>query len=357
MRAERLLSMLVLLQARGGASAAALAREFAVSVRTVYRDVDALSAAGVPIYCETGRNGGVRLHDHYRARLTALTPAEARALPLAGLAHAADDLGLASDATAAQMKLLASLPASSGQLAARIAQRFHVDPVPWYQRAERLDCLRELAAAVWGDRQVEVSYRSWRRGIRRRLSPLGLVQKGGLWYLVARSGGNERTYRVASIDRLRVLDAQVRRPTQFDLATYWATWSGEFESRLAGIRARVRISDEGREILRAVASAAAHAVESTARPSGRAGWVEAELPVEAPEQAVRQLLRLGSEIEVLGPAQLRTALVQEARRVVALYRHGMVTRPAPRARAIPSRGDSPGSRTVTGTSARRRTGS
>ena len=182
------------------------------------------------------------------------------------------------------------------------------------------------------------------------------MQKGGLWYLVARSGGTERTYRVASIDSLRVLDAQVRRPTRFDLATYWATWSGEFESQLASNRARVRISDEGRKILRAVASAAAHAVETTARPCGRAGWVEAELPVEAPEQAARQLLRLGSEIEVLGPAELRTALLQEARRVVALYRYGKITRPAPRARATPSRGDSPGSRTVTGTSARHRKG-
>ena len=328
MRAERLVSMLVLLQARGGASAAALAREFAVSVRTVYRDVDALSSAGVPIYCEPGRNGGVRLHEHYRARLTALTPAEARALPLAGLAHAAHDLGLANEATAAQMKLLASLPASSGQLAARIAQRFHVDPVPWYQRAEHIDCLQELAAAVWGDRQVEVSYRSWRRGIRRRLSPLGLVQKGGLWYLVARAGGSDRTYRVASIERLKVLDAPVRRPPHFDLATCWKSWSGEFESRLASERARVRISDEGRKVLRAVAGAAAHAVESTARPCGRDGWVEAEMPVEAPDEAARQLLRLGAEIEVLGPAALRKTLLREARRIVALYRPGKARRPA-----------------------------
>lgn len=330
MRAERLVSMMVLLQARGGASASSLAREFGVSVRTVHRDVDALSAAGVPVYCETGRNGGVRLHEHYRARLTSLTPAEARALPLSGLAHAARDLGLANEATAAQVKLLASLPASSGQVAARIAERFHVDPVPWYQRAERISCLRELAAAVWGDRQVEVSYRSWRRGVRRRLSPLGLVQKGGLWYLVARAGGSVRTYRVASIDRLTVLDASVRRPPRFELASYWESWSLDFESQLASQRARVRISEQGRRILRAVASAAAQAVESTAQPCGRDGWVEAELPVEAPEEAARQLLRLGAEVEVLGPALLRTTLLREARRVVALYRpHGAV-RPAAR---------------------------
>jgi predicted DNA-binding transcriptional regulator YafY len=314
-----LLSMLLLLQARGRANATELAREFEVSVRTIYRDVDALSASGVPIRCEPGRNGGVRLDAGYRARLTGLTAAEAGALPLAGLAGAARDLGVHGDATSAQLKLLASLPAAAGELAARIAQRFHLDPIPWYQRAESIDCLQELAAAVWRDRRIAISYRSWRRGVRRRLTPLGLVQKGGLWYLVATAGGAVRTYRVASIRRLAVLEATARRPAGFDLAAWWEAWSADFESRLAGERARVRISPEGRRILRAVASATAEAVAATGRPCGRRGWVEAEIPVEAPGEAARQLLRLGAEIEVLGPASLQSAVRREARRVAALY--------------------------------------
>ncbi|MFO1455442.1 MAG: WYL domain-containing protein [Steroidobacteraceae bacterium] len=329
MRASRLLSMLLLLQARGRSSAPSLARELEVSVRTVYRDVDALGAAGVPLHTEAGRDGGIVLRDDYRFRLTGLTGDEASALPLAGLAQVASDLGLGAAAGAAQLKLLASLPAASGKGARRLAARVHVDPVPWYHRGERLDQLPALAAAVWGDRRLVLDYQSWSRRSRMRVDPLGLVQKGGLWYLVALSRGRPRSFRVSSIVTAEVLDASALRPVDFDLGQCWARSVADFERRLRAGRARVRLSPAARQLLRDELPAAAEHVDATAGNPGPDGWVEAELPVEGIDHAARQLLRLGQDVEVLAPAALRAAVVREARAVLA--RHGRERREAPRA--------------------------
>lgn len=325
MRSSRLLSMLMLLQLRGRTSAAALARELEVSLRTVYRDVDALSATGVPVYAERGRAGGIVLRPGYRTQLTGLTPREAEALPVAALGQAARDLGLGAEATAAQLKLLASLPADAGAGAQRIAARFFVDPLPWYHRAESPEHLPALAQALWRDRRVRIAYESWTRHALREVSPLGLVLKGGLWYLVAAGGrgaGGPRTYRVSGIRQLEVLDRAAERPRRFDLAAHWPQAVADFEARLLHGRATVRLSAEGLRILRAVMPLAAEHAAATQRASGRRGWVEAQVPVEAPAYAARQLLRLGAEVEVLQPAPLRRALQREAQRVLARYESG-----------------------------------
>lgn len=320
MRASRLLGMLLTLQTRPRVSAAALARAFEVSVRTIYRDVDALSAAGVPIYAETGRNGGISLHEGYRTRLTGLTLAEASALPVAGLADAARDLGLSGQAASAQLKVLASLSPDTGAAARHIAARFHTDPVPWYHRAETLEHLPRLAQAVWAQTCIEVQYESWTRGVRRRLHPLGLVQKGGLWYLVAARRSQPRTYRVAGIARLEVTDLPAQRPAGFDLAAWWRASADAFERRLFAHRAQVLISGAGEEIVRAVMPAAAEMVARTRTPCARPGWSRAQMPYESAPYSARQLLRLGAEVEVLEPADLREAVRAEALRVAA--RHG-----------------------------------
>jgi predicted DNA-binding transcriptional regulator YafY len=291
-----------------------------VSVRTIYRDLDALSASGVPVYAEAGRNGGVSLHDGYRTRLTGLTTKEAAALPLAGVGTVARDLGIGAEAAAAQLKILASLPAASGASAQRVAQRFHLDPLPWYFRAEELDCLRALASAVWLEKRIDVEYESWNGALTRRLDPLGLVQKGGLWYLVAAARGKPRTYRVASIRRLEVLDATCTRPARFDLERYWAASTADFETRLMRERATIRISPDGCQILRAVNPAAAQLVATTQRPCEPHGWVTAEIPIESPNYSARQLLRLGAEMEVLAPRELRSAVLKEARAVLTAHK-------------------------------------
>jgi predicted DNA-binding transcriptional regulator YafY len=331
MQSSRLLSILLRLQLRGRISAAELAREFEVSVRTVYRDVDALSAAGVPLHAQRGRGGGIVLAPGWRTPLTGLSGPEARGVPLAGLRSAARDLGLGPEAADVQLKLLASLPPDAAADAARIAERFHVDPLPWYHRPEALPLLPELAAAVWQGRHVRVRYESWAGESERTLAPLGLVLKGGLWYLVALPLGRgrgasrhePRTYRASGIRSLRELPQAAPRPAGFVLAAHWPQAVAQFEARLMATRATVRLSEEGLRILRAAQPAAAEWALRTQRPlrgARHAGWIECELPTEPEPYAARQLLRLGTEVEVLAPASLRAAVAREAGRVAARHR-------------------------------------
>lgn len=319
MQASRLLSILILLQLRGRMSAEALAAEFEVSVRTIYRDVDQLSAAGVPIYAERGRAGGFQLLDGYRTRLTGLTPAEAHALVLAGVGGAAADLGVGAEAAAAQLKLLASLPADSGASAQRVAARFHLDPLNWYSRAESVDILPALASAVWSDTRVRIRYESWKDVVTRDVDPLGLVLKSGVWYLVAAVKGKPRTYRVSNIQTFEVMKARAKRPARFDLGRYWTAWARDFEARLLEERAVVKLSPAGRKLLRDVSGAAFEAVEAAHRKCAPEGWVKAEIPIESTERATLQMLRLGADIEIVSPLALRAAVAREAAKVVKLY--------------------------------------
>lgn len=319
MRASRLLSILILLQLRGRLTAETLAREFEVSVRTIYRDIDQLSAAGVPVYADRGRSGGFALLDGYRTRLTGLTPAESDALVLAGVGAAADDLGIGADLAAAQLKLLASLPPDAGASAHRVAQRFHLDPANWYRRTETLDGLPDLATAVWSERRIRIRYDSWKEVVTRDLDPLGLVLKGGLWYLVAAADGKPRTYRVSSILRLDLLEAPVVRPSKFDLAAYWTQASADFEARILSERAEVRVSPQGLRILRRVSPAAAEALEKAHTASSPAGWIQGHIPIESITDATHQLLHLGPEAEALAPPALRDAIATAAGRIAGLY--------------------------------------
>lgn len=319
MRASRLLSILILLQLRGRLTAETLAKEFEVSVRTIYRDIDQLSAAGVPVFADRGRSGGFALLDGYRTRLTGMTPGESDALVLAGAGQAADALGLGAELAAAQLKLLASLPPEAGARAQRVAARFHLDPVSWYRDAEVPDGLPDLAAAVWNERRIRLRYDSWKDVVTRDLDPLGLVLKGGAWYLVAAAKERPRTYRVASILSLETLDGPVARPAKFDLEAYWTEWSRAFEARMLSERAVIRVSPLGRRILRDASPAAAQAIESRHAPCRPAGWVRGEIPIESVAVATRQLLHLGAEAVVETPPALRVAVAAEAARIGALY--------------------------------------
>lgn len=336
MRASRLLSTLILLQVRGRLSAHELAREFEVSIRTIYRDIDQLSAAGVPVYAERGRAGGFALHDGYRTRLTGLTLLEADALLLAGVGGAAADLGLGEEAATARLKLLASLPPETGASAQRVATRFHLDPAGWYARVEPVALLPELASAVWRDRRIRIRYDSWKATVTREIDPLGLVLKAGVWYVVARVKADLRTYRVSSIRALQVLDLGFKRPARFNLARSWAEWAADFERRLLVARARVRLSSAGMALLRDVMPAAFQAVQADGRPCQPSGWVEAEIPVETFEQSSRQLLRLGADVEVLAPQALRDELADQVARVAAFYATPAVSRRAS-PRRVPQR--------------------
>ncbi|WP_328473138.1 transcriptional regulator [Actinoplanes sp. NBC_00393] len=323
MTAGRLLSMLLLLQTRGRLSAGQLAEELGVSVRTAYRDLARLQAAGVPLYAETGQHGGYQLVEGYRTRLTGLSGGEARALFLAGLPAPAADLGLAEEVAAARLKLLAALPAELRDEAARTAAVFHLDAPGWYQEAQVQPFLTLLMDAVVAQRVVDAEYRRWRapQEVRRVLHPYGLVLKSGVWYLVAASGaGKVSTYRVAQLRRVVVTPQQFQRPGGFDLAAHWHAYLADFEARRFTGEAVIRLSPQGRERLADLADQAVlRAVEQTAGEPGPDGWVRATIPIENVRHACQELLRFGADVEVIGPEPLRQALADIVRELATRY--------------------------------------
>jgi predicted DNA-binding transcriptional regulator YafY len=322
MRASRLLSLLLLLQNRGRMTAPALAAELEVSVRTVYRDVESLGAAGVPIYADRGPAGGYQLLDGYRTRLTGLTSDEADSLFLAGVPGPAAELGLGGALAAAQLKLTAALPAELRDRASRVGERFHLDAPGWFRDAEDTPFLSDLATALWRDQRIAVRYRRWGHDeVDRLLDPLGLVLKAGVWYLVAGGPtGAPRTYRVSRVLSLRTSPGRTHRPPDFSLAEFWRTRSAELRAALWRAEATVRLSPRGLELVPVLlGQLEARAVaESAGEPAGD-GWVTATLPIESTRHAESVLLRLGADVEVLAPPELRERLAAVARALVARY--------------------------------------
>lgn len=319
MRASRLLSIQMLLQTRGRMSATALAAALEVSVRTLYRDVDQLSAAGVPIVAERGRFGGFELLGGWKTTLTGLTPSESQAVFLSGLAGPAAQLGLGEAVETAQLKLLAALPAPWRDDAQRVSRRLHLDPVDWYRETEPVPHLAAAAAAVWDERQLALRYESWTATVARTVSPLGLVLKAGTWYLVAAVDDAVRTFRVANILALETLPSRARRPRRFDLAAYWAESIARFERELYRARATVVASPEGLKALRQHSAALARAVAGASAAPRPGGRTRLEIPIESLEQASGLLLRLAPEVEVLAPAALREAVISRLQQAAALY--------------------------------------
>ena len=317
MRASRLLSMLIMLQLRGRLTAQAFADEFEVSLRTVYRDVEELSAAGVPIYADRGPGGGFALLDGYRTRLTGLNASEAETLLLTGLPGPAADLGLAEPSAAARLKLLAALPPAAGQDAARIGSRFYLDPFDWFRRAPPPPNLPAIAQAVWGQRCLSIRYESWQATVRRCIDPLGLVMKAGAWYLVARAETNIRTYKVAKIVELTLREESFDYPADFDLAEHWRTELKRFEASFRRGTARLRVSEKALVRIDQLGADIAEAV--LAVPPQVDQWREAVVPIESIDHAARLLIAFAADIEVLAPLELREQIAARARRVLALY--------------------------------------
>ncbi|MDP3802308.1 YafY family protein [Brevundimonas sp.] len=322
MRASRLLSILLLLQTRGRMTAEALAAEFEVSVRTIYRDIDQLSAAGAPVYADRGRAGGFQLLDGYRTRLTGLTDAEAETLFLGGLSGPAAQMGFSGAVTTMQLKLLAALPPERQAAADRLAGRFHLDPVGWYQNPDEAERLPAIAQAVWNSRRIALRYESWKGEVERRLEPLGLILKGGLWYLAARPAEGRRreprTYRVSNILSLTTLEETFERPAGFDLGAWWEETSRRFEAEIFTGTAILRLTAPGLKRLARLGVEQARIAAGAA--IGADGWVELEVPIESIEHAAMDFQRLGAEAEVLAPAALRAAMGATAARMAALYR-------------------------------------
>jgi predicted DNA-binding transcriptional regulator YafY len=320
MKASRLLSILMLLQARGRLTATALAQAMAVSPRTILRDIDQLSAAGVPLWGERGHQGGFQLREGWSTQLTGMTEPEANALLLAGLPGPATELGLGAAAASARLKLVASLPDGWREQANRVGERLHIDPVDWYRSQDSPQHLRGVADAVWHGRTLGMDYESWRGPARHDIEPLGLVLKAGAWYVVARSQtrGKPRegvlTFRIASILALQAGGRAFRRPKGFDLAQAWRAATERFESSLRPLQARLRVSPRALGWLRNAR------LPVTVLPEGgdARGWREVLLALESVEHGARQLLGFGPELQVLAPPALRDELLRQAQAVLAV---------------------------------------
>ncbi|WP_433479465.1 helix-turn-helix transcriptional regulator [Spirillospora sp. CA-142024] len=326
MRATRLLSLLLLLQTRERMTARELATELDVSIRTVYRDVESLSAAGVPVYADRGPDGGYRLLNGYRTRLTGLTAAEAESLTLSALPGPASQLGL-GDALAAELKLMAALPPDLRSRATRIRERFHLDAPGWFRSPDQVPHLHTIADAVWNQHPIDVLYRRWQRPqqVTRTLDPLGVVLKAGTWYLIARPTGHDtphppRTYRISRVLSLTVRPGRFDRPEGFDLAAYWAAYAERFEADSYREHATVRLSPDGltrSQILLPPVMARA-ALEGATTP-GPDGWTHHTLPIESVRHAHVEFLKLGADVEVLGPPELRDMIAATARALADRY--------------------------------------
>jgi predicted DNA-binding transcriptional regulator YafY len=341
MRASRVLSLLMLLQTRGRMSARALARELEVSVRTVHRDVDELSASGVPIWADRGRAGGFQLQPGWRTRVDGLTAPEAQAMFLGGLPGPAAELGLGEAMASAQLKLLAALPEGWREDARRVSSRFHLDPIDWYRGPAATDHLPTIAQAVWGERPIDIRYESWRGVVERRLDPLGLVLKAGVWYLVARAAAasastsasasrsasasasgraSVRMYRLSNILALDIVEDRFARPKDFDLAAWWLASTRRFEAELYHGNATLRLSPAGLKQLRTLGAALADAADASAGRTDARGWRRVTIPIESIPQAAGLVMRLGAEAEIVEPAALRQALMERLDAIAALYR-------------------------------------
>ncbi|MFI1220839.1 MULTISPECIES: helix-turn-helix transcriptional regulator [unclassified Streptomyces] len=329
MRAARLIKMVLLLQARPAMTAAELAAELEVSERTVTRDAQALSDAGVPVYAERGRAGGYRLVGGYRTRLTGLARDEAEALFLSGLPAALREMGLEDAASAARLKVSAALLPSLRDASSSAARRFHLDAPSWYHEPETPELLPAIADAVWDDRLLRARYRrGGGRGagdggaeVARELAPYGLVLKAGVWYLCARAGEDFRVYRIDRFTAVEAAEERFERDETFDLPGFWEERAAGFARSLLRTEVTVRVSGRGARQLAYTGdrAAAAAALEQASEP-GRDGRITLTLPVESLDVAYGQLLALGPELEILAPESLRVRFADAAERLHEMYR-------------------------------------
>lgn len=307
MRAERLVQVVLLLQTHGRLTAGELARRLEVSTRTVQRDLDALSAAGFPVYADRGRAGGWSLAADYRTRLTGLSPAETAALFVASTAHVLADLGLDAAAGTAEAKLLATVPAHAREQADLARERVLVDHADWMEAREPSPWLAVLRRAVWDDTRVLVRYGSAPAAV--SVEPLGLVAKKRSWYLVARKDDDYRTYRVGRIAHAEHTGERFRRPPGFDLAAHWHDSGERYFAGLRRYPVRLRVRGYAATRLRWARNAV---VDTVSEPDGD-GWQEVAMTFESALETRVYLLGLAGDVVVLEPRELRDDMRRAAR--------------------------------------------
>jgi predicted DNA-binding transcriptional regulator YafY len=319
MRADRLLSILLLLQIHRRLTARELAERLEVSERTILRDMDALGAAGIPVTAERGAGGGWSLIEGYRTELTGLNEAEAQALVVPGPPRLLADLKLDRAAEGALLKLLAALPAMVRVRADEARRKIHVDVTGWSSSPEAVPCFQAVQDAVWNERRLDITYERIGSCLERRVDPLGLVAKGSVWYLAAAVDGEVRSYRVSRISSARIVDEPCVRPREFDLAVWWERSSAEFKATVPRYFATFRAHPE--VLYQLYYAGRFSRVERTGEVDGE-GWTKVEMRFQFEEEAAGIALSFGPRLEVIDPPDLRDRVVELARSVVAFYENG-----------------------------------
>ncbi len=320
MRADRLLSLLILLQTRGRMSARRLANELEVSERTIYRDIVALSTAGVPVYGEAGPDGGYRLLDSYRTNLTGLSEGEARALFMLNMPGLLAKLGLSQELRSAMLKLTAALPESRRQDEERVRQRYYIDSSWWSQAEEPLPILQTIQQAVWEDRKLMITYIPlFDVQIERVVDPYGLAARSGSWYLVFARAGRVRAHQVAGLLDAHLCPEKFERPADFDLGAFWKRWCAEEEQSYSGYPVTVRVSKKA--LAAVVRRFGARVRDQLAdAPESDDGSRILILYFRWIDEARNRLLPFGSSIEVLEPYALRANIADIAEQTARVYR-------------------------------------
>jgi predicted DNA-binding transcriptional regulator YafY len=323
MRADRLLSILLLLQVHGKLTAHELAQELEVSVRTIYRDIDALSFAGIPIYSEPGHQGGYALIDNYRTNLTGLTRDELRALFMLGSLVPLADLGVSEELQGALLKIRASASQNHRHEEERIQQCFHFDSTWWRQSEGQIPHLQVVQQAVWQNRKLLVTYHPpFALEINRLIEPYGLVAKAGRWYLVLSRNDSLHVQRVSEFSDVRMLEETFERPGRFILAEFWQKWCADYEQYLVDFSVDVRVSPGFIPILpRYFGDSIRKKVAQAGSPDAK-GWIRLTLSFESFEAARDRILCFGSGVEVLEPIALRKSVIDFAEQTLGLYDNG-----------------------------------
>lgn len=315
MRADRLLSILLLLQSRGKISSRELAEALEVSERTICRDMESLSISGIPVLAERGRVGGWRLAEGYRTTLTGMNPKEIAALLLPADPAVLQALGIHEEFSSAARKLQAAAVRQPSASFSLISQRIHIDGAGWHPSGESYPSLAALQEAVWANHKARITYPGSSETAERLISPLGLVAKRGVWYVVADTAGGLRTYRVSRISSVEVTDEAFDRPDDFILARYWEVSTLAFKASLPRYPAKLLVRDNR---MKEFQQERYVSVLSQA-PSTAPEWISVEAEFHTLESASRIIMSLSPGIKVTAPSELVDNVIAILREAAALY--------------------------------------
>ncbi len=315
MRADRLLAVVMLLQTRGKMTTQTLADELDVSRRTILRDIDALSIAGIPVYTDGGHGGGVALDENYRVTLTGLKESEIRSLFISNNNQLLKEVGLGAAAESSLLKLSAALPSAHQPSVDYIRQRIHIDPLWWWHEAQPLSFWDDLQRAVYEDFCIQVRYENYEGEISERvLEPYSLVAKSSIWYLIGKRDCELRTYRVSRFHSVRVLDAHFQRDAHYDLGRYWGEHLQEFTEVLTEYSFTLRMHNSRLMFAKWLTPGRFKIIEDV----GDDGWLTARIHLESLDLAKMLVFGMGTQAVVLDPPELHEAVIQTARDLLAV---------------------------------------